>query len=267
MSTPASTVPLPCQSRIDWRMAAPFAVWIILFLIPAPEGLKANQWHYFAIFAAVIAGLVLESMPACAVGLIGLTAAALGGCVQSDPGNALNGALSGFSDSTVRLIVGAFIFAIGYRNRQAHARPRAVALADLALAPATPSNTARSGGTIYPIISNIPKLYGSEPGPTAGRIGTYVLWTAFAVTGVTSSLFMTALAPNVAALAIAKKTTGVEIDWTQWFVGFAPLGIVLLLVVPLLSYLLCKPEISQHDRDEEAHALRAYPPEFNAVGA
>ena len=65
----------------------------------------------------------------------------------------------------------------------------AVLFADLVLAPATPSNTARSGGTIYPIVSSIPRIYGSEPGPTAGRIGTYVMWTAFAATAVTSSLF------------------------------------------------------------------------------
>jgi len=75
----------------------------------------------------------------------------------------------------------------------------AVTFSDLILAPATPSNTARSGGTIYPIVSNIPKIYASEPGPTARRIGTYVMWTAFAATAVTSSLFLTALAPNAAA--------------------------------------------------------------------
>ncbi|MFX8397194.1 anion permease, partial [Acinetobacter baumannii] len=82
---------------------------------------------------------------------------------------------------------------------------------DLVLAPATPSNTARSGGTIYPIVSNIPRIYGSEPGPTAGKIGTFVMWTAFATTAVTSSLFLTALAPNAAALSIAKKLVNIEV--------------------------------------------------------
>jgi citrate:succinate antiporter/L-tartrate/succinate antiporter len=122
----------------------------------------------------------------------------------------------------------------------------AVALSDVVLAPATPSNTARSGGTIYPIVSNIPRIYGSEPGPTAGKIGTYVMWTAFATTAVTSSLFLTALAPNAAALAITKKIVNVEVTWSQWFFGFAPLGILLLLVVPLLSYLVCKPEVKDN---------------------
>ncbi len=121
----------------------------------------------------------------------------------------------------------------------------AVAFSDLVLAPATPSNTARSGGTIYPIVSNIPRIYGSEPGPTAGKIGTFVMWTAFATTAVTSSLFLTALAPNAAALSIAKKLVNIEVGWSQWFIGFAPLGILLLLLVPLLSYVVCRPEIKE----------------------
>ena len=247
--------------KINLKLIAPVIVWLVLYLIPIPEGLKANQWHYFAIFAAVITGLVLESMPVGAVGLIGLTFAAVMGYVEPDPNKSLRWALSGFSESTVWLIVGAFIFAIGYRKsglgkrialllvralgRRTLGLGYAVMLSDLVLAPATPSNTARSGGTIYPIVSNIPKIFGSEPGPTAGKIGTYVMWTAFASTAVTSSLFLTALAPNAAALAIAKKTTNVDISWSQWFVGFAPLGILLLILVPLLSYLICRPEIKE----------------------
>ncbi len=245
--------------KITWRTVAPLVVWLIIYLIPTPTGLNANQWHYFAVFAAVIAGLVLESMPVGAVGLIGLTVAAILGYVEPDPNKSLRWALSGFSESTVWLIVGAFIFAIGYRKSGLGKRIAlvlvralgkktlglgyAIAFSDLVLAPATPSNTARSGGTIYPIVSNIPKIYGSEPGPTAGRIGTYVMWTAFAATAVTSSMFLTALAPNAAALAMARKTVGIDVTWSQWFIGFAPFGILLMLLVPLLSYVICRPEI------------------------
>lgn len=244
---------------IRWKSWAPLAVGAALLISPVPSGLGADAWHYFAVFAAVIAGLVLESMPAGAVGLIGLTVAALSGWVEKDPTKALRWALTGFSESTVWLIVGAFIFAIGYRKsgigrrialmlvralgRKTVGLGYAVLLADLLLAPATPSNTARSGGTIYPIVSNIPKIYGSEPGPTAGRIGTYVMWTAFAATAVTSSLFLTALAPNVAGLAIAKKTVGIDVTWGQWFIGFLPLGLLLIATVPLLAYAACKPQI------------------------
>ena len=263
----AATVSFPKLPHISWRAIAPLAVWLVIYLIPVPDGLKPNQWHYFAIFAAVIVGLVLESMPPGAVGLVGLTIAALSGYVEADSTKALRWALSGFSDSTVWLIVGAFVFSIGYRKSGLGKRIAlllvrvlgkrtlglgyAVALADVVLAPATPSNTARSGGTIFPIVSQIPKLYGSEPGPTAGRIGTYVVWTAFAATAVTSSLFLTALAPNVAGLAIAKKTAGVDVAWSQWFVGIAPLGILLIALVPLVAYWVCKPEIKESPKISE----------------
>ena len=247
--------------KITWRTIAPLAIWLAIYLTPVPAGLNANQWHYFAIFAAVIAGLILESMPVGAVGIIGLTFAGISGYVEHDPNKALRWMLGGFSESTVWLIVGAFVFSIGYRKsglgrrlalllvnrlgRRTIGLGYAVAFSDLVLAPATPSNTARSGGTIYPIVSNIPRIYGSEPGPTAGKIGTYVMWTAFATTAVTSSLFLTALAPNAAALSIAKKITGVDIGWSQWFIGFAPLGILLLILVPLLSYIVCRPEVKE----------------------
>lgn len=247
--------------KINWKKIAPLGVWLVVYLLPVPAGLNANQWHYFALFVAVIAGLILESLPVGAVGLIGLTLAGLAGYVAPDPNQSLRWMLSGFSDATVWLIVGAFVFSIGYRKsglgkrialllvrglgRSTLGLGYAVAIADLVLAPATPSNTARSGGIIFPIISNIPRIYGSEPGPTAGRIGTYVMWTAFAATGVTSSLFLTALAPNAAGLAIAKKTVGVDVNWSQWFIGFAPLGILLMLLVPLLSYIVCRPEVKK----------------------
>jgi citrate:succinate antiporter/L-tartrate/succinate antiporter len=71
------------------------------------------------------------------------------------------------------------------------------------------------------------------------------MWTAFAATAVTSSLFLTALAPNAAALTIAKKTVGVDMSWSQWFIGFAPLGVLLILLVPLVSYVICRPEVKE----------------------
>ena len=164
--------------KITWKTIAPLAIWLALYLVPVPAGLNANQWHYFAIFAAVIAGLILESMPVGAVGLIGLTVAGISGYVEHDPNKSLRWMLGGFSESTVWLIVGAFVFSIGYRKsglgrrlalmlvhslgRRTIGLGYAVAFSDLVLAPATPSNTARSGGTIYPIVSNIPRIYGSR---------------------------------------------------------------------------------------------------------
>src|SRR4029077_14549774 len=102
--------------KITWKTIAPLAIWLAIYLVPVPAGLNPDQWHYFAIFAAVIAGLILESMPVGAVGLIGLTLAGVLGYVESDPNKSLPWMLGGFAGSTVWLIVGAFVFSIGYRK-------------------------------------------------------------------------------------------------------------------------------------------------------
>ena len=123
----------------------------------------------------------------------------------------------------------------------------AITFSDLILAPFTPSNTARSGGTIFPIIRNLPGLYGSSPGETSRKIGAYIMWTAFAATCVTSSMFITSLAPNLLALDLVNKTVKISISWTEWFIGFLPVGIILILILPFLVYKIYPPEIKSSE--------------------
>lgn len=114
------------------------------------------------------------------------------------------------------------------------------------IGPFTPSVTARSAGIIYPVIHNLPALYGSKPNdPSARRIGSYIMWVGIASTCVTSSLFLTALAPNLLALEIVRNTAKVEISWLQWFYAAAPMGLLLLIATPLLTYWFYPPEIKR----------------------
>jgi di/tricarboxylate transporter len=82
--------------KISWKTVAPLGIWLAIYLVPVPAGLNVSQWHYFAVFAAVIAGLILESMPVGAVGLIGLTVAGVSGYVESDPNKSLRWMLVAF---------------------------------------------------------------------------------------------------------------------------------------------------------------------------
>ncbi|HEY4565607.1 MAG TPA: anion permease [Thermoanaerobaculia bacterium] len=260
--------------KIPWKAIAPGAVAAVLALIPAPAGLPQHAWYFFAIFAGVIVGLMLEPLPGGAIGLIGvMLAAVLARSVLFSPEQlakpgfdppraAVGWALSGFANATVWLIFGAFLFALGYEKTGLGRRIAlllvrtmghrtltlgyAVTLADLLLAPVTPSVTARSGGTIYPVIRNLPPLYGSLPDdPSMRRMGSYLMWVAIASTCVTSSLFLTALAPNLLAAALVKKIANLEITWMDWFVAFAPVGILLLASLPLLVYWIYPPEVKE----------------------
>ena len=241
----------------------PVVVGLLVAALPVPAGLQPYAWHYFAVFAAVVVGLVLEPIPAAAIGVMGVTLAALLRLVPAKPptpptsAEAIRWALSGFSNGTVWLIFIAFMFALGYEKTGLGRRISlslikvlgkktlglgyAVAFADCILAPFIPSNTARSGGTIFPIIKNIPPLYGSTPDNDPRKIGSYIMWVALATTCVTSSLFLTGLAPNLLAVSVIEKTAGIRLEWTQWFIAIAPVGIILFLAVPFLSYILYPP--------------------------
>ena len=260
--------------HVSWKALAPIAVAIVVALIPAPEGLAPHAWYFFAIFVGVIVGLMLEPLPGGAIGLIGVTVVTVlsqwvlfAPAELAKPGfksfnAALTWALSGFSNTTVWLIFGAFMFALGYEKtglgkrlalwlvqkmgRRTLTLGYAVVIADTILAPFTPSNTARSGGTVYPVIRNLPALYDSKPNdPSARRIGSYIMWVAIAATCVTSSMFLTALAPNLLAVELVNKTAKVGLTWTQWFLAFAPAGIALLILIPLITYWIYPPEVKE----------------------
>jgi L-tartrate/succinate antiporter len=242
------------------RAIVPLAVGATIALLPVPEGLSPQAWRYFALFAAVIAGIIAEPIPAAAVGLVGLVVGGAFQMVRDTPADSTAWALSGFANGTVWLVFAAYMFSVGYSQtglgrrialnliRILGRRPLglgyAVTLADLVLAPVTASSTARSGATVYPVVRQIPELYGSLPNaPSARRIGSYLLYTAFAASTITSSLFMTGMAPNVLAVTLADKVAGVQISWTEWFLGFAPIGGLLLAILPAALYKLFPPEI------------------------
>jgi L-tartrate/succinate antiporter len=272
---PAGIGPLQAHRNPAWHtlmMLLPLLVGAAIALSPAPPGLAQHAWYYFAIFAAVITGLVVEPIPAAAVGLAGVTTAAvLARYVLFEPAQvaradfnltsaAVNWALSGFANSTVWLIFAAFIFSLGYEKTGLGKRISlllvswlggrtlslgyAVAFADAILAPFTPSNTARSGGSVFPVIKQMPALYDALPNdPSARRIGGYLMWTALATTCVTSSMFLTGVAPNLLALALIRTTLHVNVTWSGWFLGFLPVGVILLFGTPWLAYKLYPPEL------------------------
>jgi L-tartrate/succinate antiporter len=251
------------------RAAVPLLIGLVLAAWPTPAGLASHAWLYFAVFVTVIIALITEPISAAAVGLVSVTLIAITGLVftrqqLSDPafkmsGEAIKWALSGFANSTVWLIFGSFVFAMGYEKTGLGRRIAlmlvrrlggstiglgyAVAVADLVLAPFTPSNTARSAGTIYPVLRTIPEIYGSNPTESPRRIGAYLMWVAFATTCVTSSMFVTALVPNLLALELIRKSSGIEITWMEWMRGFLPIGGPLVLLLPWLVFWIYPPEI------------------------
>lgn len=225
------------------------AVWIV----PRPAAVDPKAWHLLAIFAATIVGLISRPLPAGAVALIGIVVTVVTGTLT------LGQALSGFSNSVVWLVVAAFFIATGFLKTGLGARiaylflaalgRRTLGLAyglvatDLVLAPAIPSNTARAGGVILPILQSLAaRLDAKSDGRPATR--AFLTVAAYQGTVVTSAMFLTAMAANPLAVALAADL-GVRISWTTWALAAAIPGACSLVIVPLVIYALYPPAVRE----------------------
>ncbi len=258
---PAPMKTAPTNRFAWWRVAVPVALALMLAVTPPPAGLAQHAWWYFAVFTGVIAALVTEPLPNPAVGLIGLTLVSVlsrwtlyAPADLAKPGfnvvsQTINWTLSGFGSTTVWLVGGAFMFALGYQKTGLGRRIAlllvralgkntlslgyATTFAECLLAPFTPSNTARGAGIIFPVVNNLPPLYDSNPrDPSSRRIGGYIMWTTFAANTVTSTLFMTACAPNFLAREFISRIAHITISYGQWMRASVPFALPLLLALP-----------------------------------
>ncbi|NWJ40058.1 MAG: DASS family sodium-coupled anion symporter [Geothrix sp.] len=223
------------------------------------EARRKADWekglHLFAIFVTTIVGIILKALPMGAVAMIGIAVTALSGTLS------IADSMSGFSDVVIWLIVLAFFISRGFIKTGLGARiaytfmallgrrtlglSYGLAATDLVLSPAIPSNTARGGGIVMPIMASLARAYGSHPGDASARkMGSFLTLTAYQVNCVTSAMFLTAMAAN----PLAQKLAGdlkVTISWGGWALAALVPGLVALLVVPFLLYKLHRPEITE----------------------
>jgi DASS family divalent anion:Na+ symporter len=209
--------------------------------------------HLLAIFLGTIVGIILKPLPMGAVAVVGIAATAVSGTLT------ISQSLSGFGNRVIWLIVLAFFISRGFIKTGLGARIAYVFMAllgrrslglgyglvatDLVLAPAIPSNTARAGGVVFPILRSVAEAYGSRPTDgTAGKVGAFLTVVAFQGTVVTSAMFLTAMAANPLAAELAGNL-GVEVTWAGWAVAAAVPGLLSLLLVPWLLYRLFPPEV------------------------
>lgn len=236
-------------------------VGLIIWMLPVPAGLKAPAWQLFAIFVATILGFILQPLPIGAIAFISLGLTGLLGIVK--PADIL----TGFGNTTMWLIVSAFLFAKGFVKTGLGRRiaykimgsigdsslkmAYAMVLSDLVMSPATPSNTARGGGILYPIVRSLSGAFDSEPGPTARRIGSYLMTTTFQGNCITSAMFLTAVAPNSLVATLAAQTAKVQISWGTWaLAGIVP-GLIALALAPYIIYKVYPPEITETPQAKE----------------
>jgi len=244
------------------------AVGVGVALLPVPDGVARSSWNLLAVFLATIVGLVACPLPGGAIVLLGVIASALVGGLKPEQ------ALAGYADPIVWLVLSAFLIArgmiktgLGRRIALLFIRAighRTIGLAyalvgaDALLGGVIPSNGARSGGVIFPIARTVAEAYDSRPGPTADRLGAFLMLILYQCDVVVCAIFITGQASNTLIAKTSATVAGIAaptLDYPLWLLGGIVPGLLSLLVLPPIVMRLMRPSV-RHTPEARAWAGR-----------
>jgi DASS family divalent anion:Na+ symporter len=249
-SVPVSKVKLPSQ----WKQ------WLIIFLggflgiaLGYQQGLTDKASNFLGIFIGTILGLIFHPIPGQALVLMGILLTAMTGILPIDK------ALSGYSEPIVWLVLSSCLFSRGMIKTQLGKRISlllirvlgkstlglgcSLAATDLIMGAVIPSNGARSGGVIFPIAKSLCEVYDSKPGPTAKKIGSFLMTLLYQADVIVCATFLTGQASNILIAKLAKQVAGVEISYGTWLLATLVPAIVSMIACALLLYKFFPPEI------------------------
>ncbi len=252
---------MPQKQVKIWQWLVPLALLGGLWITPAPEGLSLQAWHMFAIFVSTIIGILCAPIASGALMIIALAVTIFTNTLS------FKAALSGLASGTVWMIFSAYVLSLGFVQSGLGRRIAykmlswfggsalgiafSLGTADLILAPAMPSVTARSGGIILPVAKSINMVLDSQPGPKQKKIGEFLIMTCFQFTPITGALFMTGMAANPLCATLAKEGLGIEMSWGGWFWAALVPAMICFFVMPLLSYKILDPELKHTPQAKE----------------
>jgi DASS family divalent anion:Na+ symporter len=229
------------------RLALVAGVGAVLWLLPRPEAVDPRAWRLLAIFVATIVGIIAKPLPIGAMAFVGIAATLATGTLT------LGEALSGFANGPLWLVMTAFFLASGFIRTGLGERIAYILVSlfgrstlglgysfvasDLVLAPMIPSNTARAGGVIFPILQSLARTVMGGESVDARRTRMFLTLAAYNATVITSAMFVTAMVANPLIVQLA-ASQGVALTWTRWAVAAAVPGMISLVVVPPIIYLL-----------------------------
>ncbi|MBT8219796.1 MAG: anion permease [Bacteroidia bacterium] len=231
-----------------------------------------QAWTIFAVFIAVILSFILRPYPMGMMVVIGLIT------LVSSKTKTIQESLSGFGDSTVWLVVAAFLLAAAMINTGLGTRialwlvsrlgktikglAYAICTSEMLLATVMPSNTARGGGVHAPIVNSLSHSLGSRKEETPKRAGQYLSLVGAHANLISAAMFMTGMAANPLVSKAVNEVFGIEFGWGMWALGSIVPGLVSMLILPQLIYVLARPTLtnSKVAREEATNQLEAMGP-------
>ena len=231
----------------------PIIAGLILWFFEPPSGLDEKGYQIFVVFISVIISLLVRAFPMAVSVLAGLSFSVMVGLIS------LKEALKGYSDSTTWLVVIAFLIAgvvidTGLGKRISllciHALGKsmtglgyAICSAELILGPLVPSNTARGGGILAPIVDSMSRTLGSMPNKSPDKAGQYLHLVGAHANLITAAMFLTGMAANPLISKMGLDVFQIEFNWYTWALGSIVPGLLGLLGLPILLKYLSPPTI------------------------
>jgi divalent anion:Na+ symporter, DASS family len=252
--------------RRGWlRRAAVFALGAAIWFWPAPAGLAIDAWHLFALFASAIVSVVIGAFPILTTSVLALAGAVLTRTLSAEA------AYAGFANGTILLIIVAFLVAravvkcgLGDRVGQwtvsrfggsTLGLAYSLFLVDGIIAPAFPSNTARSG-VLFPLAISLAEAAGARPNDNSRRrVGGFLMFSGIASLSLSSALWLTAMAANPIGTEMA-RASGVHIGFGTWLLAASVPTLIAMALLPLVLQRVIKPEVTATP-DAPAAARRA----------
>jgi divalent anion:Na+ symporter, DASS family len=236
---------------------------VVICFIPIPEAVPAKGWYLLAVFIAVLAASALGGVSLGLASFIGIFVLTSTHIITTQT------AFSSYSESLLWLIVCADCLSLGITKtglgqriaynlikrigKKTLGAGYALVICEIILSMLIPSASSRAIGVVFPIAKSLSESYGSrvEDG-TQKKAGAFLMLTALHSNLISCSFFLTSSAVNLLAISMA-KALGVtdSITFRTWLlVGVVP-SIISFIVVPLVIYLICPPEIKQMDNVKE----------------
>lgn len=225
---------------------------LTLWLTPPPLAITPKAWQLFTIFLTTIIAILGNVLPIIAASVIALALSVSFGVIEPAK------AYAGFSESFILLIVAAFLVShavhksglgkrlslhiIRHFGHSTLGLGYSLIATDILIAPAFPSNTARSG-VLYPIVYGLAHDCGSKIGDnTHKKVGSYLMITSMAGLTISSGLWLTAMAVNPIGAKIA-ETMGIHITFGSWLLYALLPTLVAFILIPWVLFHIYPPEL------------------------
>ncbi len=275
----ADTQPFNLRSFVT-RFGACVLLGAAIWFAPTPESVSDTGWQVLAVFAATIGSFLLRPLPMGPMVLIGMimlvgtgtvplqttyhnadvAAEMLAGDVRADIVKEY-GVLVGYGKGVVWLVVAAFLIAGAVRNtglgrrialilvtklgRSTIGLGYAICGSELLLGPVVPSNTARGGGIIAPIVGSLARALCSEPDKEPRRAGEYLVLVGAHANLIAAAMFLTGMAANglVSEVAVDNLESVTSFSWLDWFTAGIVPGLAGMLLLPWFLQKLAPPTL------------------------